>query len=260
MTREKKILIVDDNIDFCRNITDILEMKGYRVTSVHDGFRALETLQADEFDAVLMDIKMPLMDGVETFRRLKKIRPGMVVIMITAFAVEDLIKEALREGAFGTFHKPIDFEKLLSTVENSFEEGALIMVVDDDRALCSNIHDVLGTKGYRIRIAEDGERALQLAMENKYDIMLLDMKLPAMNGFQTFLNIMDIRPNIVTILITGYPDEMKEFSEQAIKRNAIVCLEKPLDMNNLLKLLEKVNQAKISGMPLKKPGNKEDIS
>ncbi len=260
MEKKRKVLVVDDNIDFCENITDILRLKGFEVAMAHDGYRAFEIVKDDNFDLVLMDVKMPLMDGVETFRRLKDIRPEIPVIMMTAHTVESLMREALREGAYGAFYKPINMEVLLCSIEQAFQKGAFIMVVDDDRDLRTNLHDLLTEKGCRVKLAKDGKTAVQKVRENKLDIILLDMKLPEMNGFQTYLSIREIRPDVVVILITGFPGEMEGLTKQALDKNALLCLEKPLDMNNLLKLMEDVYQAKESGSPISKPGKKEDTS
>jgi len=83
------ILIVDDNADFCTNCIDIFESKGYSATAVHDGFDAIEAVKGNPFDLVLMDIKMPVMNGVDTYKMLKQINPLLPVIMISAYAVEE---------------------------------------------------------------------------------------------------------------------------------------------------------------------------
>ncbi len=95
MQEKSRILVVDDNEQFCQNVSDILEMKGYKVMTASDGFKALEMIKRNGLDLVLMDIKMPVMDGVETFKKVKEMAPDIPVIMVTAFAVEDLITEAL---------------------------------------------------------------------------------------------------------------------------------------------------------------------
>ena len=152
MKKKTRVLIVDDNITFCQNVADILELKGYETVSVHDGAKALEAVKGDGFDLVLMDIKMPIMNGVKTVKKIKKIAPQSPVIMMTAYSVEDLIREALKEGAFGVLHKPLDFEHLFSIMENTHPDGALILVVDDDPALRTNLLDVLSEKGYRVKL------------------------------------------------------------------------------------------------------------
>ena len=76
------ILIVDDNEDFCTNCIDIFESKGYSAAAVHNGFDAIAAVKENSFDLVLMDIKMPVMNGVDTYKTIKQINPRLPVIMI----------------------------------------------------------------------------------------------------------------------------------------------------------------------------------
>ena len=112
MSEKLKILVIDDNEEFCKNITDILELKGYEVASVHDGFKGIDAVKGNSFDLVLMDVRMPVMDGLETYKKVKDIAPDIPVIMMSAFTVENLLEEALLEGAIGSLKKPIDFDLL----------------------------------------------------------------------------------------------------------------------------------------------------
>ena len=252
MSDELKILIVDDNEEFCQNVNDILELQGYEVVSAYDGFKGLELMKEDSFDLVLMDVRMPVMDGVETYKKVKELAPATPVIMVTAFAVEELIREALREGAFGALRKPLDFDQLLQLIERATGKGALILVVDDDEKLCANMNDVLSDKGYRVSVAHDGSMAVEKAQKNNFDIMLIDLKLPALNGLETYLAIRDFRPNMVALMITGYPQEMDKLARQALQENAYTCLEKPINMDELVSLLERIKAQKAKGTP-KKP-------
>ena len=252
MSDKLKMLIVDDNEEFCRNVTDILELKGFEVMTALDGFEALELVKQDGFDLVLMDVKMPVMNGVETFKKIKEIAPYTPVIMVSAFAFEDLIREALRDGAFGYLKKPLDFEKLFELIGQAVPDGALVLVVDDDQNLCANIRDVLTDRDYRVSITSGGEQAIQLAREENFDIMLIDMKMPVLNGLETYLAIRSFRPEAVAIIITGYPQEMGELAQQALQKNAYTCLEKPINMDDLLSLLEQIREQKARGI-IKKP-------
>lgn len=248
MPDQLKVLVVDDNEEFCRNMTDILELRDYAVETAGDGFRALELVEADGFDLVLMDVRMPGMDGVATFRRLKEVSPGTPVIMVTAFAVEELLRDALREGAYGALKKPLDFDELFDIMARATAGGgAMILVVDDDRDLCANMKDVLADKGYRVIIAFDGEAAVRLARENSFEFVLLDLKLPSLNGLETYLAIHDIRPDVVTIIVSGYLGELRQMARQAQDRNVYTCLEKPVDIDGLVSLLEQIRRQKESG-------------
>ena len=245
MSEKLRILVVDDNEDFCRNVTDILELHNYEVVSAYDGLKGLELIKENGFGLVLMDIKMPVMDGVETYRKVKEIAPATPVIMVTAYTVDELIHEALREGAFGSLKKPLDFDELLSLIARATAaNGAMILVVDDDKFLCTNMKDVLEDKGYRVNVAYDGDIAVEKAERNNFDIMILDLKLPALNGLETYLTIREFRPNVVAVIITGYAKEMDAMIQQALQENVYACMEKPIDMDNLLSLLEQIKEQK----------------
>ena len=252
MPGKLRILVVDDNKEFCSNVVDILELKGYEALAAYDGYKALELVKQDGFDLVLMDIKMPVIDGVATFKKLKEIAPGTPVIMITAYAVEDLIREALKEGAFASLKKPLDFDELFELIEQVIGKGAMILIVDDDKDLCTNMKDVLENKGYRVTIAYDGNMAIEKAQRNNFDIMLLDLKLPVLNGLETYLSIREFRTSVVAIMITGYRQQMNELAQQALKESAYTCLEKPVDMDKLVELLERIKEQQDKGT-LEKP-------
>lgn len=237
-----QILIVDDNVDFCMNCIDILEMKGHKATAVHDGFQTLDIIKEQDFDLVIMDIKMPVMNGYEIFKKLKEIKPFLPVIIVTAYAVEDLIRGALQEGALVALHKPLDFEKLFLAIDNARRKGTLILVVDDDEEFSANLSDVLTVNGFHVHTANDGETAVLNSMENYFDVIILDMKLPSLNGLETYLAIRAMRPSVVVILITGYMDEMKNIVEYTLDNSACVCLEKPLDMDQLLNILQQTTK------------------
>lgn len=241
MAEKLKILIVDDNEEFCSNLTDILELKDYTVATAYDGFRGLELAGQDNFDLVLMDVKMPVMNGVETFRKMKEVSPDTPVIMMTAFAVEELIREALQEGAYGSMKKPLDFDHLFELIENATGTGAMILITDDDEDLCTNMQEILMQKGYRVSVAYDGESAIARTKQNYFDIMLLDLKLPRLNGLETYLRIKEIRPDIVAIVITGYRDEEDELIKKALEEKVYSCMEKPIDINKLLMLLDTIS-------------------
>ena len=113
---------------------------------------------------VLMDIKMPVMNGVETYKKLKIMKPGIRVILMTAFSVEDLIKDALREGVYAVIHKPFDIETVMNMIEKS-KNGALIAIVDDDPNVCKTMKAVLERKGYSVNTCPTGEDAISLAEE-----------------------------------------------------------------------------------------------
>jgi len=97
----------------------VLKEKGYAVATAQSGPEAIAKVKETAFDIIFMDIKMPEMNGVETYNRIKKIRPEAVVVMMTAYAVEDLIQEALKKGANGVMYKPLDIKKVVALIEKA---------------------------------------------------------------------------------------------------------------------------------------------
>ncbi|MBR9979582.1 MAG: response regulator [Desulfatitalea sp.] len=243
-----RILLVDDNAAFIDTIQDILEEEGYRVETAPSGETAVESVRREAFDLVLMDIKMPGMNGVESFLRMKDVDPHIQVLLFTAYALDDLIEEAKSNGVLAVLKKPLDIDRLFTFLEETRwrRENTCILVVDDDRCLCENLLESLTESGYRVCVALNGQEAIRQAESRPFDILLLDMKLPECDGLQVYRRIKPLQPGIVTILITGYAEEMKALIGKVLSENADTVLTKPLDMRQLLQRLAPVAHAKQS--------------
>jgi len=112
------VLIVDDEKEIRRPLAEFLQGRGHRIVVGHSGAEALALAGRRRFDAVLLDILMPGMDGIEALRRLKKADPSVLVIMISGATDEAAAAEALALGAFDYIRKPFDFhdlERVLAT-------------------------------------------------------------------------------------------------------------------------------------------------
>ena len=110
MAKKISVLVVDDDINFADSTIDLLNEKGFDSICAYSGKDGIVKAKEKAFDVILMDMKMPVMNGVETYREIKKISPKTVVIMITAYRVEDLIRDGIREGAYGLVRKPLDID------------------------------------------------------------------------------------------------------------------------------------------------------
>lgn len=112
-----KILIVDDDADICDTLKDVLEMKNYKVTIALSGHEALEKTGSDTFEAILMDLEMPGLDGPTTLARIKARSPETPIIIFSAYSSGDLVDRAYAGGAVAAVQKPLIFEKLFSTID-----------------------------------------------------------------------------------------------------------------------------------------------
>jgi DNA-binding NtrC family response regulator len=129
------ILIVDDNVSLCKSLDLVLKRKGYAVTCAHRGPEAIEKVRERPFDMVFMDMKMPDMDGVEAHRRITKVRPATTVVMMTAYAADDRIHEALKEGACGVMYKPLNLQEVIALIERAGEPKQAVSISPVDNGV-----------------------------------------------------------------------------------------------------------------------------
>ncbi len=112
----KKILVVDDEPDFCEALRDFLGSKGFKVAIALSGEEALPAYMQEKPDMVLLDIQMPGMDGLETLRELKALDQGANVIMVTVIEDDEIAKRAMAEGALDYITKPVDHDYLMLAI------------------------------------------------------------------------------------------------------------------------------------------------
>jgi len=121
--KSKKIcvLVVDDE-NVMRNLfTDLLTEQGYEVIAVKNGKEAVEKVKEINFAIAFIDVHMPLMNGVETLRTIKKIKPQTRIVMMDSFP-NVLIEEAKREGAVTCIHKPFEINEVINIMEEIVEQ------------------------------------------------------------------------------------------------------------------------------------------
>ena len=112
MNKMPSILVVDDEAAIRESLKDWLMEDGYRVALAVDGEDAVLKVGEDQYDVILLDLKMPGIDGLETMRRIKEISPDSEVLMMTAYATVDTAVHAMKEGAFDYLVKPFDPDEI----------------------------------------------------------------------------------------------------------------------------------------------------
>ncbi len=122
----KTILVVDDERSIQESLTMILEYEKFTVECASSGSEALEKLQSNGYAVVLLDVKMPGMDGLETLDKIRQLNPDLPVVMISGHGTIETAVEATKRGAFDFLQKPLDRDKVLVTIRNSIERTLLV--------------------------------------------------------------------------------------------------------------------------------------
>jgi DNA-binding NtrC family response regulator len=236
-----QLLVVDDEQDTCANLADIFTDLGYEVDVAYDGFSALERVKQKTYDIALLDLKMPGMDGLELFKRIKEISHGTVAIVVTAYATSETARKILDAGAWRIMPKPVDFSALLLQVNEALDQP-LVLVVDDDHDLCHTLGDLFREHGLRVHIAHDVEGANVRFRTNNFNVVLIDFRLPKGNGVDVLRSVREQNPQTRTILITGYRNEAELAVKQALDQGADAVCYKPFDVPELLELTGRLAQ------------------
>ncbi|MCC9167949.1 sigma-54-dependent transcriptional regulator [Pontibacter harenae] len=140
-----KILIIDDERAIRSTLKEILEFEDYTVDEAEDGAKGLQHISKSKYDAVLCDIKMPGMDGIEVLEKAMEISPDTPFIMISAHGTIDTAVEATKKGAYDFLQKPPDLNRLLVTVRNALDKSSLVTETKILKKKISKAYEMVGT-------------------------------------------------------------------------------------------------------------------
>jgi DNA-binding response OmpR family regulator len=119
--KEMKVLLVDDEKEFVKSLSERMQMRDVQSKVAYDGKEAIETMNEDLPDVMVLDLKMPGMDGMELLRRTKKAFPGVQIVMLTGHGSEKDEQEARRLGAYEYLQKPVSITDLMKTVREAYQ-------------------------------------------------------------------------------------------------------------------------------------------
>jgi CheY-like chemotaxis protein len=249
--RNRRVLIVDDRQEFRYLLSKYIKDAGGRPDAAADGEAAIEAIEAaavtDPYVAMILDIHMPGMDGYEVARTVRAKGFQIAIIALTAGAMVGDREKCLRAGCDDYLTKPIDRRKLAQLVDQHAKKagrgvkvngGKLrILLVDDSHNACKFLSAFLKKRGHEVRSAYDGASALSLATEFRPDLILLDIRLPDMSGYDLMerLKALGSFNGARFIALSGYRDIDAPGS---VKFDHF--LEKPLDTVQLETLLQSI--------------------
>lgn len=234
--KKLKILVVDDDHDFAESIAETLELEGHDVQLAFSGEEAIRKFKEEDYDISFMDVKMPGKNGVESFLEIRKFKPHANVVMMTAFSVEQLLEQAVGNGAMGVLNKPFDMQSVKEMLNKIKPKG--ILLADDDQDFVDNIREMLEENGYNVFVAYDGKEAVRRVRSNGIDVLILDVRMPFLNGLKVCLELKKSGHLIPTIIVTAYATEDAEIIDKLKTLSVTGILTKPFDPKDLLQALK----------------------
>jgi DNA-binding NtrC family response regulator len=224
-----------------RTLCDILRRRGWQPTQVHSGEEAVAAANARRYSAVLMDVRMPGMNGVEAFRAIHAAQPQTPVILMTAYAAPDLLAEAERDGVLRVLPKPLPWSTLAELLDEIAARSHSVLVVDDDPAFVDTLERILDAAGRRVWRAGTIEEAVALLTSHPPRVVVLDLVLDGLSPRAVVQAIHEASPAVLLILCSGHAGLMDETLSSVPPGWVYAGLLKPVAPRRLLDLLEAAN-------------------
>ncbi len=261
------VLVVDDLADSRTIMRKILESLGFRVEALASGPEALSRLQDNSLrnnpiELIMMDWKMPVMDGIEVSRKIRQeLRQTMPIIMMTAFGKEAQRVEAEQAGINGFLIKPIFPSTLFDAIMDGFGKaerkgagrekqfttrasiyrkplkGIRILVAEDNLTNQQVAQAILEGAGIAVTIVGNGEEAVQAIGNTPFDAVLMDIQMPRMNGYEATRLIRELPQGAVIPIVAMTAHAMKGDEEKCLEAGMDGYLTKPVNQDRLFHTL-----------------------
>jgi DNA-binding response OmpR family regulator len=232
-----KVLLVDDEREFVESLSERLQLRNVLASVAHDGEEALSALEGEEADVMILDLRMPGIDGVEVLKRVKQSHPGVEVVILTGHGNEADEQEVFRLGASAYLKKPVDVDQLLRAVH---KERLKVLLVDDEKDFVENLSKRLQLRNLETQVALDGEAALEVVQQGNPDVMVLDLRMPGIDGIQVLRQVRQTHPQMAVVVLTGHGNDLDE--AEARRLGASAYLHKPVELDQLVSTLHSVWQ------------------
>lgn len=240
-----KILIIDDDQDTQRGLTVLLRADGYHVSVASDAIGAMIAVRRTDPDLVILDLSLPAGDGFTVLEQIRAYRPSNPIptIVLTAHDPQLNRQRALAAGAVAFFQKPADHTKFLQTIRAHISKPrpALkkILIIEDDPDTQKGLATLLKAEGFVTNSASDAATALSVASREEPNVILLDLGLPAGDGFMV-LERLSKHPTLNSIPVIVLSARDPEVNKpKALQAGAQAFFQKPADFDDLLKSIRK---------------------
>lgn len=247
-----RVLIVDDDRDVREVLVESFRLAGFDVRAAANGLEALLAVKREPPDAVVLDLMMPRLGGVEALKRIRSYNPGIRVLVVTGNIDPELQRQATAAGAAGVFTKPVPASTLISALAGPMPPPPApvaapppaeadaptgrVLVVDDNAEVRKMLEDALTALGYRTRTAADGAAAVRAVIDESPDVVLLDVYMPGLSGVGALPTIVALAPHAKVIMISGVANE--DVLKRSLAFGAHDYVTKPFEISSLSRALE----------------------
>jgi DNA-binding NtrC family response regulator len=234
----RTVLVVDDDRQMVRTFAAVLKHRGWESLTAFGGEEAVAIAHRHHVDAVLMDVCMPGMNGVEALRAIRRDKPLTPVVLMTAYAANELLAQAERDGALSIMSKPVPLPRLLALLEEVIATDHAILIVDDDVALLESLTEVLAAAGRIVRRAGSVAEALSLLQSKTPTVVALDPSVDGGAPERAVLAIKRARPDVQMILLGGAPHALDDTLAALPAELVYASLTKPFPPGDLVGLVD----------------------
>jgi CheY-like chemotaxis protein len=198
----RRYLIVDDNLAFAENLAEILNDEGDEVSLAGTGAEAIKLARGTPFDAVLTDMRMPVMGGAQLVHELRQIDPGVPAVVVTAYIGDHDINYAVREGLLAVLSKPIPIPKLIELLRAARRDG-IVVLIEDDRALSDNLSEALRARGLTAVTSSSVLETQRLGPLRPFSA-IVDLRVPGGPDGEAMRQLSKRFPGLPIVVITGH--------------------------------------------------------
>jgi two-component system, NtrC family, response regulator HydG len=235
--RPAKVMIVDDDRDLAESLAEMLELQGHTVQVASNGQEAVDRHRKGEFDITFMDVRMPVMNGVDSFFAIRALRPNAKVVLMTGYE-ESMVAKALAAGALGLLTKPFQMDDLLTKLADATRP--VVLVADDDADFVESLAELLQARGFQSAVASTGAEAVARVKSGSVGVLILDLRMPIMNGLQVYEELRKQGNPPPTIIVTGHAADAQD-SLMALRAMSVSdCVEKPVDPTILIEKISRL--------------------
>jgi CheY-like chemotaxis protein len=197
----RRYLIVDDNVAFAENLAEILRDTGAEVVVEALGPQAVERAAGEQFDALITDMRMPVMGGAKLVHEIRARDPGIPAIVITAYSQEDDLAAAREEGLLAALPKPVPIPRLMELLAVAKRDG-LVALIEDDPALCDNLCEALRDRGFSAVTAKTVSEADHLRSVRPF-AALADLRVPGGPDGAALKRLLARFPRLPVLVMSG---------------------------------------------------------